>query len=140
MRYDDGDLVKNTHNSTIEAQEVPAPPPSARDSARLPDDQASEIVERTARRVVELLQAAGSVANPKHADANNNPLGSSRAFLDAHRRRDFKTFKRGREIVAIWTDVERFIESRPAAPRPVTTTEPTPSDVDIGALLARRTR
>lgn len=105
---------------------------------RLPADQADEIVERTARRVVELLQAAGSVPNPKHADANNNPLGSARAFLDAHRRGDFPTFKRGREIVALWTDVERYIESRPAAPRAVAAPAPAANDIalDLDALLA----
>jgi hypothetical protein len=102
-----------------EAREIPAPPASVRDSARLPEDQAQEIVERTARRVVELLQAGTAAASTatRYADSLDNPLGSARAFADAARRGDFPTFRKSRRVTALWTDVETWIQSRPAKRR-----------------------
>jgi hypothetical protein len=49
---------------------------------------------------------------PEYATAQNNPLGSARAFLDAGRRGDFAWFKKGRERVAKWSDVTAYMESR----------------------------
>ena len=45
-----------------------------------------------------------------YATADHNPLGSPRAFLNAHRRNAFPTFKRGRTIAARWTDVEAWMQ------------------------------
>ena len=67
-----------------------------------------ELAERVARK---LAERSGREA-PRYADARNNPLRSARAFLDAARRGDFPSFKRGREVVAHWAEVERHIERR----------------------------
>ena len=87
-------------------------------------------VERVADRVVRRLE--GTTSRSTYADAKNNPLGSARAFLDAGRRGDFPTFKRGRQVVALWADVERYIQSKQRARR-----ERTPADSaeDDRALL-----
>lgn len=45
-----------------------------------------------------------------YATADHNPLGSPRAFLNAHRRGAFPTFRRGRTIAARWTDVEAWMQ------------------------------
>lgn len=74
-----------------------------------------ELAERVFRKIAQ--RAHGAVVPPRYATAKSNPLGSARAFLDAHRRGEFATFKRGREVVALWTDVETWIESRKAATR-----------------------
>ncbi|WP_437961344.1 hypothetical protein WME76_18015 [Sorangium sp. So ce119] len=91
---------------------------------------------RTLRALVEVLAARGISAQPtpRYATAKSNPLGSSRAFLDAHRRGDFATFKRRREVVALWTDVESWIESRKPAPRE---RKPVDDADDDRALLQR---
>ena len=101
---------------------------------------APDQVDQIARRVVELLRADAGAPAPTYADANNNPLGSARAFLDAHRRGDFPTFKRGREIVARWEDVEAYIASRPTAPRAAALPAPAAIDIDIDKLLAGKAR
>lgn len=87
-------------------------------------------VERVLRRV--LPELASQAATPRYATADNNPLGSSRAFLDAGRRGDFETFRCARRVTALWTDVEAWIErrkKRPAAEPPITHAE-------VDALLA----
>lgn len=84
------------------------------------------IVERMAARAAP--DGAG-----RWASAKDNPLGTARAFLDAGRRGDFPTFKRGRGVVARWSDVTAYIEARPcerkARPRPVAP----PAPVDANA-------
>ena len=52
------------------------------------------------------------------ACAKDNPIGSARAFLDAGRRGDFETCKRGREVVARWADVVAYIEGRECKRKP----------------------
>ncbi|KYF80374.1 hypothetical protein BE20_10655 [Sorangium cellulosum] len=91
-----------------------------------------ELAERIARKLA--LRGHGTAVPPRYATAKNNPLGSARAFLDAHRRGHFATFKLRREVVALWTDVETWIESRKAATR-----ERRPADDtdDDRALLAK---
>jgi hypothetical protein len=56
---------------------------------------------------------AGRDPSTRWATAKENPLGSTRSVLDAARRGAFPTYKRGREVVARWADVESFIMSRP---------------------------
>ena len=70
----------------------------------------TELAARIADALVE-RQATGDVA-PRYATAQNNPVGSPRAFLDAGRAGRFRTFKRGRQVCALWGDVEQWIESR----------------------------
>ena len=70
------------------------------------------ILDHVAERIAAKLAERPGACAPRYADANNNPLGSARAFLDAARRRDFPSFKRARNVVALWADVERYIESR----------------------------
>jgi hypothetical protein len=79
--------------------------------------QVEQFFKRLSRRFEDLLEdftarLRTAAATPRHADAKHNPLGSARAFLDAGRRGDFPTFKRGREVVALWADVESYIERR----------------------------
>lgn len=80
---------------------------------------ALDVQARTLRAQADAVEVGGVMAQttPRYATAKSNPLGSARAFLDAGRRRDFPTFKRGREVVAHWTDVETWIESRKLVPR-----------------------
>lgn len=107
---------------------------------RLPDDQAAELVERTARRVVELLRADVPAPAPRYADAKDNPLGSARAFADAARRGDFPTFRRSRRVTALWTDVEAWIQSRPAMRSRRVPDQLDPAKLLTSALASRRPR
>jgi hypothetical protein len=94
-----------------------------------PDAVTADLVERVARRVVELLRAESPVVTPRYADAESNPLGSARAFADAARRGDFPTFRRSRRVTAKWSDVEAWIESRPSRRRTCV------DEIDPAALL-----
>jgi len=85
-----------------EAGTLPGPAHAALDA--FTDFIAERIAEKVAMRV--------GAERPRYADATSNPLDSDRAFLDAARRGDFATFKRGKRITALWSDVERSIESR----------------------------
>lgn len=85
------------------------------------DDLAERLADRLAQR-----QASG--AAPRYADAKTNPLGSARAFLDAARRDAFPSFRRGRNVVALWTDVQGYIESRRRLPRERKPADPTEDD------------
>ncbi|KYF56715.1 hypothetical protein BE04_33570 [Sorangium cellulosum] len=80
---------------------------------------ALDVQARTLRAQADAVETGGAVAQPTphYATAKSNPLGSARAFLNAHRRGHFHTFKRGREVAALWTDVETWIESRKIVPR-----------------------
>jgi hypothetical protein len=81
------------------------------------DDQTLQTLGALLDAVADLLAAKVaerlSVPATRYADGKANPLGSRRAFLDAARRGDFPSFKRGREVVARWEDVVAYIESRP---------------------------
>lgn len=70
---------------------------------------------------------------PELATARSNPLGSARAFLDAARRGDFPSSRRGREVVATWSDVESYDRSR-LRPRPLARTALTPDAKRLEAL------
>lgn len=74
------------------------------------------VADAVARVVEERLRA--EVA-PTYATAKHNPLGSSRAFLDAARRGDFRSHKVGREVRALWIDVDSYIQSKPGSRRRV---------------------
>ncbi|MGK3959911.1 hypothetical protein WMF38_43540 [Sorangium sp. So ce118] len=78
-----------------------------------------DVHARTLRAQADAVAAAGVSAQPtpRYATAKSNPLGSARAFRDAGRTGHFPTFKLGREVAALWTDVETWIESRRIAPR-----------------------
>ncbi|WP_437994389.1 hypothetical protein [Sorangium sp. So ce145] len=80
---------------------------------------ALDVQARTLRAQADALDAGGVIAQrtPRYATSKANPLGSARAFLDAGRRKNFPTFKCGREVWAFWTEVETWIESRKIAPR-----------------------
>jgi hypothetical protein len=74
----------------------------------LADLLADKLTERIASR-----QAAAS----PYYDTEHNPLGKRR-FLEAARRGDFPSFKRGRRVLALRTDVDAWIakgaRSKPA--------------------------
>lgn len=93
---------------------------------------ADAIAEKVAEKVAARLAVAP--AAPALATAKNNPLGSSRAFLDASRRGDFPTFKRGREVVARWSDVAEYDRARMRPRRKLTTATPTQTDAIEAAL------
>lgn len=78
------------------------------------------VVQNFEQRLNELLSEQGQRQTTRYADAKNNPLGKARAFLDAGRRGEFPTFKRSREIVARWSDVEHYIERRGSQPHQAT--------------------
>jgi hypothetical protein len=110
----------------------------ARDTARvavemLLDALADRIAERLATRIA-------PDPSTRWATARDNPLGSARAFLDAGRRGDFPTSKRGREVVARWTDVDEYIAGRKcprkARSRPAAPAEPIEADARRRAQLA----
>ena len=75
------------------------------------DDLADRIAERVVARVA-------PDPSTRWASARDNPIGSACAFLDAARRGDFSTGKRGREIVARWADVEAYIAARGTIRKP----------------------
>jgi len=84
--------------------------------------------------LAELLTTAHQRPPVRWATARENPLGGARIFLDAGRRGEFDTFKRGRQVVAKWEDVEAYIERtkvkrsrRPASAKTSTTIEPDPN-------------
>jgi len=81
---------------------------SARASGTLLDALLDDLADRLAER----LAARAGASSPSYASAKHNPIGSARAFLDAARRGDFATFRRGREVVARWADVEAWLEGR----------------------------
>lgn len=84
-----------------------------------------ELADRVAARLAGRLAPDPAA---RWAGAKDNPLGSARAFLDAGRRGEFPTFKRGREVVARWGDVQAYIEGRQcrrkARPRPAALLDP----------------
>jgi hypothetical protein len=75
---------------------------------------AQVVAGAVARAVEERLRAEMA---PTYATAKHNPLGSARSFLDAARRGDFRSHKVGREVRALWTDVDSYIQTRPGARR-----------------------
>lgn len=80
------------------------------------------LIQVIAARVAEHLSARAST--PPHATAENNPLGSSRAFLRAARDGSFPSFRAGRAVTARWADVVAFLESRPITRAPQAAEEP----------------
>jgi hypothetical protein len=76
------------------------------------------VAELAAELAAKIVAERLSSAAERYASAQDNPLGSPRQFLDAAREGSFESFKRGREVVARWSDVERFIESTPPTRRP----------------------
>jgi hypothetical protein len=70
------------------------------------------LLEQLADLVAEKVAQRAGNASPKYATAKQNPLGNERSFLDAARRGDFPSFKRSREVAALWSDVEQWIEQR----------------------------
>jgi len=78
-----------------------------------PTDQwLNVLIDVLAERLAEKMAARMVASTPRYATARENPMGSSRAFLDAARRGDFPTFRRGRCVAALWADVEGYVESR----------------------------
>jgi hypothetical protein len=72
-------------------------------------------------------------AHPEWADKFSNPYGSERAFLEAARRCEFKTFRRNRRITAAWTDAVAAIKrTRGAGRKPKPTALPV---LDIDKLV-----
>jgi hypothetical protein len=76
------------------------------------------LLDTLAERVADKLASRMGKPAHRYADAKHNPLGAARAFLDAARRGDFASFKRGRVVVARWEDVEGYIETRRRSVRP----------------------
>lgn len=89
------------------------------DTNARPPDILDTLLDVLADRIAERLAArAAPDAAARFASAKDNPLASERAFLDAGRRGDFPTFKRGREVVARWADVLAYIEGRQCKRKP----------------------
>jgi len=76
------------------------------------DHLLNALLEVLAERVADKIAARMGASAPRYATARDNPIGSARAFLDAARRGDFPTFRRGRCVAALWSEVERHVESR----------------------------
>lgn len=92
---------------------------SASSTSPRPMMDITPFIQESAVAVADELERRGLVHAPgRFASAQNNPLGTPRAFLNAGRRGHFPTFKRGREVVAKWDEVERDIESRPVQRQP----------------------
>jgi hypothetical protein len=90
--------------------------------------------ERLAKLVA--AELAPLLRPPEFANAKNNPLRNERAFLDAGRRGDFPTFRAAdRQIVARWSDVLAYIESRPIPRRRRPRVLPANETLDPSALL-----
>lgn len=81
------------------------------------DHLLDSLIDALAERVADKMAARMGATNPRYATARNNPIGSPRAFLDAARRGDFPTFRRGRCVAALWADVERFVENSRLSPK-----------------------
>jgi hypothetical protein len=86
------------------------------------------LTELAARVVDELAERQARGAVSRYATASNNPIGSPRAFLDAGRAGKFRTFKRGRQVCALWADVEHWIESRKRPVRENSRADPADDD------------
>lgn len=93
------------------------------------------LAERVALKLAPLVGAG----KPHYADATSNPLDSDRAFLDAARRGDFATFKRGKRITALWSDVERYIEGckRPARAPKDAAADPERAELEAAGVRLR---
>lgn len=104
--------------------------------ARIADLSVGVLLDALAEELAgRLLSRLSVAACPEHASAQHNPLGSARAFLDAGRRGDFPTFKRGRQVVARWNDVLAFIEAREIQRQvPRLTRKPTAANVPAAQL------
>ena len=98
------------------------------------DALAEHLVPRLKAVITEAVaHALGARMDPKWADKFSNPYGSARAFLDAARRNEFKTFRRNRRITAEWSEVARAIErTRGAGRKAKPATSPT---LDIDKLV-----
>jgi hypothetical protein len=129
MSHDASGSAAHDRTSSTNPEQHPTPkrlqPRRAHhDSSNLADDDPADsfarrldvllegVVQKFEQRLDDLLSGQAQHQTPRYADAKNNPLGKARAFLDAGRRGDFPTFKRSREIVARWSDVEQYIERR----------------------------
>lgn len=87
------------------------------------------LAERVAALVIDRL--ATRQINPQYATARRNPLGSPRVFLDAARRGAFRSHKVGREVRAVWQDVDAYIRSLPPQKRQED------DGIDIEAMVKR---
>lgn len=101
-------------------------------------DVLDALVDLLAERVAEKLadRLAPPSAPPDLASARNNPLGSGRAFLDAARAGRFESWRRGREVVARWSDVAAYDRAR-LRPRPAPSPAPADPDAHREAVLRR---
>lgn len=116
---------------------IPAAPASSNARNDL-DTLLDQIADRIAERVI--ARIARDPAE-HHATAKNNPIGTPRAFLDAGRRGDFPTFKKGREVAARWCDVTAYIERRTCERKPRTCNAPaTPANANATPLDPRARR
>lgn len=84
---------------------------------------ARRVVELTVPEVINQLRTLPGFGTPIYATAKNNPLGSARAFLNAHRSKAFPTFSRGRFVSAKWEDVERWMMARQKPANPTSDVE-----------------
>ncbi len=74
---------------------------------------AARVAALVAELVVSQLRNQPGFGAPIYATTANNPLGSRKAFLSAHRAGAFPSFRRGKEIAALWGDVETWMRTRP---------------------------
>ncbi|NUQ76819.1 MAG: hypothetical protein HUU21_25065 [Polyangiaceae bacterium] len=106
--------------------------PLAERQQRLVDLDAllDELADRVAERITQRIgKGIPTASGSEYYSANNNPLGSQRAFLDAARRKDFPSFKPGRTVLARREDVDRWIESHPRTRHEPSSDNPTDRDL-----------
>ncbi len=101
--------------------------------ALLVQADALEVQARALRALAEAIKAGNVPAAraPRYATAKDNPLGSERGFKAACASNAFPTFKQGRAVAALWSDVEAYLESRP---RPARAAPPDEVDEDLASL------
>ena len=87
---------------------------------------------------LESHRAERAPEEPRYYSAVDNPLGSSRAFLDAARRGAFPTYRPGKMLLALRSDVHAWIERCPVQrAAPPVTHAPQGADVTNKELLRR---
>ncbi len=84
-----------------------------------------------------LLPLIKQPSHPEWANSRHNPYGSLRAFQDAARRREFKTFRVNRVITAKWTDVTAAIEAAAKRRDPGAPPASEASSINIDDLVER---
>lgn len=99
-----------------------------------------DLLDAFAERVAQRLASAASPRNAFY-DAKVNPMKSARAFLNAARRGAFPSYRVGRKVLALASDVDGWILRRTRTIRKASAVETSDRDLLEGAgvrLTSRR--